>query len=66
MAYPKAVAAGEDKRKDDMFSFRPEIGYQFKDWLSAGVWYNFSTRRSNNNWAEYDRNRVGVFARAMF
>jgi hypothetical protein len=66
MAYPKAATAGADKRKDDMFSVRPELGYQFKDWLSAGVWYNFSTRRSTDGWAKYDRNRAGVFARALF
>ncbi len=66
MAYPKAAAAGEDKRKDDLFSVRPELGYQFKDWLSAGIWYNFTTRRSNTSWAKYDRNRVGAFVKAMF
>ncbi len=66
MAYPKAVVAGADKRKDDLYSVRPELDYQFKDWLSAGVWYNFSTRRSNEGYAKYDRNRAGIFARALF
>ena len=61
MAYPKG-----DKRKDDLFSIRPELNYQFKDWLSAGVWYNFTTRHSTVDSAAYDRNRCGIFARAMF
>lgn len=66
MAYPKAIAAGTDKRKDDYFSVRPEVSYQFKDWLSAGVWYSFTTRRSNMSFAEYDRNRAGIYAKALF
>ena len=64
MAYPKKV--GDVKRKDDYFSVRPELDYQFKDWLSAGVWYNFTTRGSKLSYAEYDRNRAGAFIRAMF
>ena len=64
MAYPKAI--GDVKRKDDYYSVRPELDYQFKDWLSAGVWYNFTTRRSKLDYAEYDRNRAGAFIRAMF
>ena len=61
MAYPKG-----DKRKDDLFSVRPGLDYQFKDWLSAGVWYNFTTRRSTDDVAEYNRNRGGVFVRVLF
>ncbi|MBR4681865.1 MAG: outer membrane beta-barrel protein [Elusimicrobiaceae bacterium] len=61
MAYPKG-----DQRKDDYYSVRPELDYQFKDWLSAGVWYNFTTRHSTISDVKYDRNRGGVFVRAMF
>lgn len=61
MAYPKG-----NKRKDDFYSARPELDYQFKDWLSAGVWYNFTTRHSTLDTAAYDRNRAGAFIRAMF
>lgn len=60
MDYPKA------ERKDDYFSVRPELDYQFKDWLSAGVWYNFTARHSTLGDAEYERNRGGLFVRAMF
>lgn len=64
MAYPKAF--GDVKRKDDYYSVRPQLDYQFKDWLSAGVWYSFTTRHSKLDYAEYDRNRAGAFIRAMF
>ena len=54
------------KRNDDLYTIRPELDYQFKDWLSAGVWYQFRTRHSNWNRAQYDNNKAGVFVKAVF
>jgi len=54
------------KRADDLYTIRPQVDYQFKEWLSAGVWYQFRTRSSDVNWAEYDSNKGGVFVKALF
>lgn len=54
------------KRSDDLFTVRPELGYQFKEWLSAGVWYQWRTRNSNTNGNDYDSNKGGVFVKAIF
>ncbi len=64
MAYAKRVA--NTKRDDNLWTFRPQVDYQFKDWLSAGVWYQFRTRHSNWNTADYDSNKAGIFAKATF
>lgn len=69
MHYPRR--AYDIKRNDDLFIIRPELDYQFKDWLSAGVWYQFRTRNSNAYRAngesfDYDNNKVGVFVKAVF
>lgn len=69
MDYAKRV--NNVKRSDDLYIVRPELDYQFKEWLSAGVWYQFRTRHSN--WtdtnglsADYDSNKAGVFVKAIF
>lgn len=54
------------KRADDLFLVRPGVDYQFKDWLTAGVWYQFRARHSTLNEAEYENNKAGVFVRALF
>ena len=54
------------KRTDDLVLVRPGIDYQFKEWLTAGVWYQFRVRHSNVNAAHYENNRAGVFVRALF
>ena len=64
MDYDKSV--GGTKRDDNMYIVRPQLDYQFKEWLSAGVWYQFRTRRSNFNGADYDNNKAGIFAKATF
>lgn len=64
MDYTREVAG--TKRNDDLWIVRPAVDYQFKEWFSAGVWYQFRTRNSNVGWAEYDRNQFGVYAKAMF
>ena len=55
------------RRSDDVLTFRPEVDYQFKEWLSAGVWYQYR-RRASNAGADnfYFNNRVGAFVKAIF
>ena len=55
------------KRSDDVITVRPEVNYQFKEWLSAGVWYQYR-RRASNAGADnfYFNNRVGAFVKAIF
>ncbi len=64
MAYAKKVQ--NTKRDDNLYVVRPEIDYQFKEWLSAGVWYQFRTRHSNWTSADYDSNKAGAFVKAIF
>lgn len=64
MAYAKRVA--NTKREDNLYIVRPQLDYQFKEWLSAGVWYQFRTRHSNTNPFDYDNNKAGVFVKAIF
>ncbi|MBQ3667007.1 MAG: outer membrane beta-barrel protein [Elusimicrobiaceae bacterium] len=64
MDYSKRV--NNNKREDNLYIVRPELDYQFKDWLSAGVWYQFRTRHSNVNRFDYDSNKAGVFVKATF
>ncbi len=64
MDYAKKV--NNTKRDDNLYVVRPEVDYQFKDWLSAGVWYQFRTRHSNWTTADYDNNKAGVFVKAIF
>ena len=74
MAYAKANANGT-KRHDTLWTVRPELDYQFKEWLSAGVWYQFRLRDSNDYRTggmyagqkyNYDSNKAGVFVKAIF
>lgn len=55
------------RRSDDVLTFRPEVNYQFKEWLSAGVWYQYR-RRASNSGADnfYFNNRIGAFVKAIF
>lgn len=54
------------KRNDNLFTVRPELNYAFQDWLVGSVWYQFRTRNSNLDWADYDSNKGGVMIRAIF
>lgn len=65
MAYDRANNNGV-KRSDDLFTVRPELDYQFQEWLSAGVWYQFRNRDSNTNGNDYATNKGGVFVKALF
>ena len=69
MDYAKRVNG--TKRDDNLYTIKPQVDYQFKEWLSAGIWYQFRTRHSN--WtdsrgisADYDNNKAGIFAKATF
>lgn len=71
MDYPKADH--NIKREDNLYFVRPELDYQFKEWLSAGVWYQFRTRHSNDyrdaglgQRYNYNSNKAGVFVKAVF
>jgi hypothetical protein len=64
MRYPNADTSG-GKRSDDLYTLRPALDYQFLDWLSAGAWYQFRTRKSDRSY-DYDNNRVGVFVKGIF
>jgi len=66
LSYPKANTAGV-KRSDDVYTIRPEFNYQFKEWLSAGVWYQHR-RRTSDAGAEnhYFDNKAGAFIKAIF
>ncbi len=68
LSYPKANMAGV-KRSDDVYTIRPELNYQFKEWLSAGIWYQYRMRtsqaRNNRAWF-YSNNKAGVFVKAIF
>lgn len=58
---------GDVKRSDDVYLVRPEVTYHFKDWLSAGVWYQYRKRNSNlADELDYDNNRTGIFVKAIF
>lgn len=65
MDYDRANNNGV-KRNDDLYTVRPSVDYQFKEWLSAGVWYQWRTRNSNVKGADYDSNKAGVFVKAIF
>lgn len=66
LRYQKANDAGI-KRSDDVYTVRPEVNYQFKEWLSAGIWYQFRKRASNaGDYNEYDSNKTGIFVKAVF
>ena len=68
LSYPKANNQGV-KRSDDVYTIRPEVNYQFKEWLSAGVWYQFRRRTSDAqdtvSWY-YFNNKAGAFIKAIF
>jgi Uncharacterized protein conserved in bacteria (DUF2320). len=55
------------KRSDDVYRIKPEVNYQFKEWLSAGVWYQYRKRNSNlSDELDYANNKAGVFVKAVF
>jgi len=65
MSYSREVVPG-NKRHDTLFTVRPGVDYIFKDWLMAGVWYQYRTRESNNNTFDYENNKAGITVKALF
>ena len=53
-------------RYDDLINIKPSIEYEFKDYLFAGLWYQFRNRTSNCSAAEYVNNRVGIQVKLCF
>lgn len=54
------------KRDDDLYKVRPSVDYNFNNWLSAGVWYQYKLRASDSQAYEYANNKAGVFVKAIF
>lgn len=48
-------------RYDTLYSIRPEFGYQFKDWLLAGIWYRHTKRNSTLYIADYLDRTVSIY-----
>lgn len=53
-------------RYDDLIKVKPSIEYKFKDYLFAGLWYQFRNRTSNCSVAEYVNNRAGIQLKLCF
>ena len=66
MSYSRRATWESKRRSDSLYTIRPQVDYMFRDWLMAGVWYQYRTRTSDAKWAEYENNKAGVFVKAMF
>ena len=66
MSYSRVVTGDTTKRHDNLYTVRPQLDYMFKDWLMGSVWYQYRTRQSNKDWADYDNNKVGISLKALF
>lgn len=64
MNYPVSVNSVE--RNDDLFKAVPCIEYNFTDYFSAGVWYQFRDRQSNVNTEDYTSNKAGASIKIQF
>ncbi len=53
------------KRTDNIFKIRPALDYKFQQWLSAGVWYQYKSRSSDQDF-DYDSNKAGAYLKVMF
>ncbi len=54
-----------DKRTDNIVKIRPALDYKFQQWLSAGIWYQYKSRTSNQDF-DYDSNKAGAYVKVMF
>jgi len=52
--------AGAQKREDDYFFVRPALGYEFKEGMSAEIYYRRSENSSSDAEFTYDANQVGA------
>ena len=66
MYYSRVVLGDSQRRRDNLYTVRPQLDYMFKDWLMGSVWYQYRTRQSNKDWADYENNKVGVSIKALF
>lgn len=73
MAYPEdnptawaATSYGGESRTDNLLRIRPSLDYKFQQWLSAGVWYQFRDRSSDQDTFEYANNQAGAYVKVMF
>ncbi len=53
----------EDLRQDDTTKLTLAADYEFRRWLTFGLYYSMSERDSNREFIEYDRNIYGLTAR---
>ncbi|WP_181898348.1 outer membrane beta-barrel protein [Alteromonas aestuariivivens] len=53
----------EDDRRDKMSNLRMGVSYDFRRWLNLGVYYHLSSRSSNRESVEFDRNIFGITAK---
>ena len=69
MAYPEPTAplgtSDFSERKDNIVKVRPALDYKFQQWLSAGIWYQYKSRSSNQDF-DYDSNKAGAYLKVMF
>jgi len=66
MYYSRVVIGDAKRRRDNLYTVRPQLDYMFKDWLMGSVWYQYRTRQSNKDWADYENNKAGVSIKALF
>ena len=64
LRYTKAVTS--HKRHDTLYTVRPSIEYNFKQWLIGSVWYQYRIRHSNEKWPEYVNNKMGMQVKVLF
>ena len=64
IGYPETVDGLN--RTDDLIKVKPSIEYKFKDYLFAGVWYQFKNKASNYDVVEYSDNKVGIQMKLCF
>lgn len=53
------------KRTDNIVKIRPSLDYKFQQWLSAGIWYQYKSKSSNQDF-DYDSNKAGAYLKVMF
>jgi hypothetical protein len=64
IGYPETV--NNINRTDNLFKLRPAVEYKFKDNLFASIWYQFKSKSSNFDGAEYLNNKIGAQVKFCF
>ena len=65
-AYPEVRAGDSKKRKDHIWGAGAGLDYFWKEWLVAGVGYEFNQRASNINSRDYDQHIIKCDVKVMF